>query len=377
MVYISNRRGFKDFFKSRNTKFYIAIMIIFIAVVITTAIIIHKAKKYNDDKHNNSDAASENISSETDSESATDIEGIYNIRINLSNYTITIKDYNNNFVRKMLCSFNSFEEGEYKNTGGTGLRNVWYDDKNNFYRYYTDFGNGLIFHSASYSEKNNKNSLNSGEYNMIGGKNNTPGITLSVADAKWVYEHCSFDSVITIYTDINERHTLELIKIPDGITWDPTDVATGSPWVQTRIKSMDAPSAVTIEEKNSDLSNIRKQIKAFDTDNNDISDYVIISGNFNLNSHGKYQMEIRLIDIYGNDLRKDIELIVTEKETESETETETEKETESETESESHSVKNPETTAKETESETQTKTETESETTPSVSQSESESESES
>lgn len=45
MVYISNRRGFKDFFKSRNTKFYIAIMIIFIAVVITTAIIIHKAKK--------------------------------------------------------------------------------------------------------------------------------------------------------------------------------------------------------------------------------------------------------------------------------------------------------------------------------------------
>lgn len=65
--------------------------------------------------------------------------------------------------------------------------------------------------------------------------------------------------------------------------------------------------------KNSDLSNIRKQIKAFDTDNNDISDYVIISGNFNLNSHGKYQMEIRLIDIYGNDLRKDIELIVTEK----------------------------------------------------------------
>ena len=140
---------------------------------------------------------------------------------------------------------------------------------------------------------------------------------------------------------------------------------------------MDAPSTITIEEKNSDLSNIRKQIKAFDTDNNDISDYVIISGNFNLNSHGKYQMEIRLIDIYGNDLRKDIELIVTEKETESETETETETVTETETESESHSVKNPETTAKETESETQTKTETESETTPSVSQSESESESES
>lgn len=70
----------------------------------------------------------------------------------------------------MLCSFNSFEEGEYKNTGGTGLRNVWYEDKNNFYRYYTDFGNGLIFHSALYSEKNNKNSLNSDEYNMIGGK---------------------------------------------------------------------------------------------------------------------------------------------------------------------------------------------------------------
>lgn len=80
MVYISNRRGFKDFFKSRNTKFYIAIMIIFIAVVITTAIIIHKAKKYNDDKHNTSDTASENIYSEPDSESATDIEGIYNIQ---------------------------------------------------------------------------------------------------------------------------------------------------------------------------------------------------------------------------------------------------------------------------------------------------------
>lgn len=375
MVYISNRRGFKDFFKSRNTKFYIAIMIIFIAVVITTAIIIHKTKKYNDGKHNTSDTASENIYSEPDSESATDIEGIYNIQINLSNYTITIKDYNDNFVRKMLCSFDTFEEGDYKNTDGTTLRSVWYDDKNIFYRYYTDFGNGLIFHSASYTEKNNKDSLNSDEYNMIGGKTDNPGITLTVADAKWIYEHCSFESVITVYKDDNERHTLELVKIPGGITWDPTDVTKGSPWVQTRIKSMDAPSTVTIEEKNSDLSDIRKQIKAIDTDNNDISDYVIISGNFNLNSPGKYQAELRLIDIYGNDLRKNIELIVTEKETESETETETE--TGTETESESHSVKNPETTAKETESETQTETETESETTPSISQPESVSESES
>lgn len=375
MVYISNRRGFKDFFKSRNTKFYIAIMIIFIAVIITTAIIIHKTKNYNDGKLNNSDIASENISSESDSESVTDIEGIYNIRINLSNYTITVKDYNDNFVRKMLCSFDTFEEGDYKNTDGTTLRSVWYDDKNIFYRYYTDFGNGLIFHSASYTEKNNKDSLNSDEYNMIGGKTDNPGITLTVADAKWIYEHCSFESVITVYKDDNERHTLELVKIPGGITWDPTDVTKGSPWVQTRIKSMDAPSTVTIEEKNSDLSDIRKQIKAIDTDNNDISDYVIISGNFNLNSPGKYQAELRLIDIYGNDLRKNIELIVTEKETESETETETE--TGTETESESHSVKNPETTAKETESETQTETETESETTPSISQPESVSESES
>lgn len=69
----------------------------------------------------------------------------------------------------MLCSFNSFEEGEYKNTGGTGLRNVWYDDKIILQILY-GFGNGLIFHSALYSEKNNKNSLNSDEYNMIGGK---------------------------------------------------------------------------------------------------------------------------------------------------------------------------------------------------------------
>ena len=39
MVYISKKRGIKDFFKTRNMKYYIAFMILFLAVIATIIIV--------------------------------------------------------------------------------------------------------------------------------------------------------------------------------------------------------------------------------------------------------------------------------------------------------------------------------------------------
>ena len=334
MVYTS-KKSFKDFIKSRNNKFYIAILLIFVAVVTITVITISRSKKNNTTDVTKSEILTTQEESSEIFTTEPDTVGIYNIKINLANCVITIMDYENNcVVRKIPCSVSStIKEGEYISVSEKSFRMTWYDDDDAFYRYYINFGNDISFHSCRYSERLNKNSLNVNDYIQIGKISELSGITLCIDDAKWIFENCSADSKIIVYSDAKENVKLDLISIPNGITWDPTDISDGTPWSKATIKSLDCPDKIEIPF-NSDINIIRNQIKAIDINNNDISTYVIIYGEYDLKKAGDYQITLQIADIYGNLLTKNLIISVMEEETEMETESETETETVSKTEKE-------------------------------------------
>ena len=90
MVYISKKRGIKDFFKTRNMKYYIAFMILFLAVIATIIIV---SKRIRPDGR--SDAAPTDTESDTESynEPVTSARGMYRITINLATHMITAYAY--------------------------------------------------------------------------------------------------------------------------------------------------------------------------------------------------------------------------------------------------------------------------------------------
>ena len=126
MVYTS-KKSFKDFIKSRNNKFYIAILLIFVAVVTITVITISRSKKNNTTDVTKSEILTTQEESSEIFTTEPDTVGIYNIKINLANCVITIMDYENNcVVRKIPCSVSStIKEGEYISVSEKSFRMTW------------------------------------------------------------------------------------------------------------------------------------------------------------------------------------------------------------------------------------------------------------
>lgn len=321
MLYTSRKKGFKNFIKSRNNLFYIGLAVVFIAVITVTAITLSRRKTGSSTPIITSDSTSLSTKEDSSTITQTDTTGMYYININLADCVVYVKeDENGDIIKKMPCSiYNGIKEGNYAaNTSSLETtRLTWYDDENGIYRFYTNFGNGIAFHSAGYKTMLDKNSLIVDDYNKIGSISEIPGITLCVNDAKWIYEHCSANSVIKVFSDSSNETGPEIIQIPDGITWDPTDNSDGSPWSENTIKELKCPENLEFT-KGISISDIKKFILAYDTEGNDISNSVQIQGIINFKAAGTYEISCVIADKTGNFLRKNITIkIIDETEDES------------------------------------------------------------
>ncbi len=362
MQYTTHRRSIKDFWKSRNTIFYLSVFLIFAAF---TAVIVITIRKNNDngqvrETDNDNTAYTDDDSDYTQDVSTSIKSGTYEIIININNCMVYVTDSHENVIYSMPAAV-STEIAEVKDgilsTGDT--RVSWRKtDTGRYYRYYTDFGNGFTFHTAGYSEIYNRNSLITTDYNMIGKIAEIDGIMLAAADAKWIYENCSSDSTISVINEDTGKQALEYFKIPDNITWDPTDISSNSPWCPTEIGSIQFPEVIEIEE-NHGSSELIRYLKAYDIYGKDISEYIRIQDSYDISVQGTYNIYVQIADIKGNVKKAEISVVVVPAETETQSGTETETpeslETKSdsvtsaelETESDSDSVS--ETTIEETE----------------------------
>lgn len=330
MVYTSRRRKVYDFFKTGNTKYYIAFGFVFVAII--TAFILISRSRLNSGNSTTTGNSNEEVTSSIINETeAPDSKGRFKLCLNKATGQITVYAYDKNNelinepIRYILCSHSDILEGSYTGSESSSKTGWYANSSDKYYRYVSDWGNGIFFRTAEYSTLNERNSLVVSEYQKIGAQPIESGIMLVLSDAKWIYENCSFDSELFVYSDIEEPIADSVIRtmaIPEGLFWDPSENIAGSPWNDTVLKSMSVTSdKIDVSLGISELG-ILKYVSVFDEEDNDCSSKVFVTGSYDLNKAGEYQITYNAVDLFGNHLTKQVRLTVIDYSIPSETETE-------------------------------------------------------
>lgn len=147
-------------------------------------------------------------------------------RINSAKKTDTIK--------VMKCSVGRKGHATPK---GTFKTSDYYDWRlmvdNTYAQYAVRFNNHIMFHSVPYL-KRSPDSLEWDQYNMLGNPASLGCVRLTVADAKWIYDHCKKGTVVHVYDDVSEDMIVPDTRIISEKSpnkgWDPTDPNVENPW---------------------------------------------------------------------------------------------------------------------------------------------------
>lgn len=313
MIYTSKRRKFNDFVKTHNWKYYLLFLILFITIVVTVVILSNKDNTVQKPTDESTPIENETDTTYDDNETETvTVKGKYKISVNLANNLVSIYEWDNNtndFAANPVKRFpaatdKSLKEGVYTFTKDKIQKKVWYtDEKNNHaVRYYSGFGD-IKFHSATYESEGDRNSLKVNNYNLINGESySDEGIILLCSDAKWIYENCSYASEIVVFKDETENAESEfksIISVPEGITWEPTDISEDSPYCPTRIAGFNCVYELFQTVKGASITVLDPYIQAVDVDGNDISSYVYTDFGDKFTEAGEHKVEFIIADIYG------------------------------------------------------------------------------
>lgn len=310
MVYIS-KKSIRNFLKTGNLKYYGAFFIL-LSVIIASVVIVNRrvSKDDSDNSKNNRDALAESETTTEDESILPDTTGKYTLTLNLADNIIRVTDEDDKCVRYMFFSCNEQQsEGTYSGNSESGVRMIWSKTDSGYLRYFTGFGEDISFHSALYSEENNKASIIASSYNTIGKANsNIPGITLQLADAKWIYENCSYNSEVVILYDKsinNDSETIDgliNVTVPNDVGWDPSEINDESVWVRNHLQDITGPDEIEIDCDSSKF--LLKGIMAVDENGNDVTDKIYITGEYDRNMAGVYNVVLNVIDIFGKHLTK-------------------------------------------------------------------------
>lgn len=280
--------------------FILAVLVVSLIFVYRTInSVSNSAQNATDDGYENG----QNASSVADNQS-------YKICVNKSNNFMTVfkLDTNGEFTsvyKVFRCSVNSdVKSYDSKITEKSAWRKL---DDNVYGHYVSKLSDSVCIHSAPYSEQNNSK-LIVDAYNRLGNTAQIGYIYLSAADAKWIYENCGINTPVSIYEDQNEKPPVDLpdfATVANGTSYDPTDDRSsdilqkntgGGP----KIKYMRGVTDCTIA-LNSEFDKL-DGVCAVDTDNNDITNMITITGDLNTAVPGVYTLIYHLSDNYGNNL---------------------------------------------------------------------------
>jgi lipoprotein-anchoring transpeptidase ErfK/SrfK len=164
----------------------------------------------------------------------------YFIRVNrkLNVVTVYMKDSEGNYTvpfKAMVCSVglnNATPTGTFK----TSTKYEWHALYANTFGQYAYRINGpIMFHSVPYYSEN-KDSLETEEYNKLGRAASLGCIRLSVSDAKWIIDNCPEGTTVEIYDSDNpgpfgKPMNINIDPGSKNAGWDPTDPDPSNPWL--------------------------------------------------------------------------------------------------------------------------------------------------
>lgn len=341
MVYTSKRRKFKDFVRTNNWRYYIIFLLIFATLVTSVVIITSKKQNEKNNPTNNTLDIQSNTTTPITNDNNTNVRGRYKIDINTAINQISIYEWDNNnesyktevYKYMPVAPDKSIEVGEYSFTSDDITKETWYTTpEGKHYRYTTNFSDAISFHSAEFSAYNDKNSLVLDSYNCIGKSDSTDGFLLLCSDAKWIYENCSYASEVTIYNDDSESVSTQVTKVIElapGLSWDPTDNSSSSPYCPTAIKEFKCIYDNITVNPGTDIANLFKYVKAIDSDDKNINSYIYTNTSGKLDEIKSYSITFYIADIFGNVFSDELIVEVVEPEPPTEDVSEGENESES------------------------------------------------
>lgn len=233
----------------------------------------------------------------------------YLIRVNRAANCVTIYGIDESGfysipVKAMVCSTG-------KNVGDTPLGNGSITDKYTFHLMvdgtYGQFAvrfmsGGILFHSVPYYTQE-KDNLETEQFNLLGNVASLGCVRLCVRDVLWIYENCPAGTDVIVYDDASDPGPLgkpEMIKIPTNSPyagWDPTDPDSQNPWHQCSA-TISGVSDTTIEVGES--YDPRSGVTAADTCGNDITDRIKLSGTYDTGVPGTYTITYSVTDLIGS-----------------------------------------------------------------------------
>ena len=165
--------------------------------------------------------------------------GSYLLKVNRTQNIVTVyvQDENGEYTipeRAMVCSV-GLDGKTPTGTFSTTDKYTWRLLSGNVYgQYATRITGHILFHSVPYYTQN-KDDLESAEYNKLGQAASLGCVRLCVRDAKWIYDNCKSGTTVVIY----DSYSPEPITPPSPIRidlsdsrkgWDPTDPDSRNPW---------------------------------------------------------------------------------------------------------------------------------------------------
>lgn len=316
MYYQSRRNFFKNWLGNTNLKPYIVILI-FVLLVVGTVLFAgkkHIAEYFapGDVMDNPGVSDNEEPTNIMETEPATKtteaetVHGYY-IQVNKHDNMVSVWTTVNGEIEEIeklfVASINqNLSEGNYT----IAEKSTWRTLQDYTYvQYSSKAATSMLFHSPVY-EIQNRGYMLVNTYQMLGSSNDSvEGITMTVADSKWIYENCGEGTIVNVCTDSQPAYGLtpnELMAIPDGLRWDPTDPDRENMWVQGKIAFLNGVSDKTIPVGG--YVDPWEGILAKTEDGRNITNNITVRNYVNNMIPGVYRIEYILADSTGQVIRQ-------------------------------------------------------------------------
>lgn len=258
---------------------------------------------------------------------AAEIKKDYQIRVNRAANCVTVyeKDASGEYtipVRAFVCSCGRTGHETPLGTFKTSNYYKWRLMVDGTYgKYAVRFNKSILFHSVPYLKRNSA-SMKWEQYNLLGQSASLGCVRLACDDAKWIYDNCKPGTEVIVYDDAENPGPLgkpEELKITvenPYKTWDPTDDDVNNPWNQLKptvyIKN-DVSNGVIYLPVGAGDKEILNAVGLKDPAGvSYLNNYykITMSGNYNLNKAGIYQVSVLGINFQGIRDERDMILCV-------------------------------------------------------------------
>ena len=222
-------------------------------------------------------------------------------------------------IRAMLCS-TGLNGTTPRGTFYTQGRWNWGELMNDVYgQYCTHITSDILFHSVYYTERFDKASQVTSQFNMLGQAASHGCVRLSVVDAKWIYYTCKIGTKVTIYRsdDPGPLGKPSPTKVYAGRYkyWDPTDPDPANPYYIIAAPSITVspkkPLTVQYGKKNYNLKsyvyakdpntfmNLKDDIKVSRVERYSSKKGGYVKEKFSINKLGTYKVTYKVTAPYG------------------------------------------------------------------------------